>query len=353
MLSVRIRHRYPSGFGLDLAFDAHRRVTALFGPSGSGKTSVIEAVAGLRRPDDGRIALDGRPLLDTAAAIDLPPQRRRVGVVFQDGLLFPHLTVERNLRYGRRRPGARPVQFDRVVEVLDLVSVLRRYPPSLSGGERQRVALGRALLSGPDLLLLDEPLAALDEPLKQRILAHLGRVLQEWEIPALFVSHAQADVRRLAEWVVVLEKGRVVAQGAPDDALADPQLLARRDEAGPVNLLRIDDLQRVGDHWLGRIDSGTLQLPPAAAPPAPPVFVQFPPSAVLLSREDIPGISARNHLRGVVRRIVELPEGAFVAVDVGQILWAVVTPDALRDLALAPGAPVTCLIKTYSLEVLD
>jgi molybdate transport system ATP-binding protein len=210
-LEFACRLRYPSGFLLDVSFTTEASVTLLVGPSGSGKTSVLSILAGLRRPKQGVIRLGGAVLLDTAAGIDVPPERRRIGYVFQDYLLFPHLSVRRNLLYGwRRRPaGARAVRFERVVEVLELGEVLERLPNTLSGGQKQRVALGRALLCGPELLLLDEPLAAVDEALRGRVLSYVEQVLREWTIPTLYVTHNPGEAERLARQVVRLEEGRV------------------------------------------------------------------------------------------------------------------------------------------------
>jgi molybdate transport system ATP-binding protein len=221
-LQFSAKRRHPGGFELDVAFDADRQVTSLFGPSGSGKTTVLMLIAGLYRPDSGRIRLDERTLVDTEARVELAAEQRRVGLVFQDHLLFPHFSVEGNLRYGlrRRTRDSRPVDFERAVEVLELGDLLRRFPRNLSGGERQRVAVGRALLAGPELLLLDEPLAGLDEALKQRILDYLERVIEQWRIPLIYVSHGVAEVQRLAQQVIVLEQGRVAAQGAPAEILA-------------------------------------------------------------------------------------------------------------------------------------
>jgi molybdate transport system ATP-binding protein len=212
LLECRCRLRYPSGFQLDVDFTTAAAVTALFGPSGSGKTSVLSVLAGLRRPDSGRICLGKRVLEDSAAGIHLPPEARRIGYVFQDHLLFPHLTARQNLRYGwRRRPRtALPVDFGRAVAVLELGGLLDRLPHTLSGGQRQRVALGRALLCGPELLLMDEPLVSVEEDLRGRVLDYLEQVLREWQIPTLYVSHHPDEVRRLAQRVVVLREGRVV-----------------------------------------------------------------------------------------------------------------------------------------------
>jgi molybdate transport system ATP-binding protein len=219
-LSFQCAHRYPGGFALEARFEAMLGVTALVGPSGSGKTSILETIAGLLRPHSGAIEFGEQLWLDTRRGICKKPEQRRVGFVFQDRLLFPHLSVERNLRYGHgRRANSNSSEPRRVIEVLELGDLLERYPRNLSGGEKQRVALGRALLSDPEILLLDEPLAALDEGLKDRILTYLERVVAEWHLPTLYVSHSAREVRRLAEQVIVLEQGRVVQQGAPADVL--------------------------------------------------------------------------------------------------------------------------------------
>lgn len=221
-LDFQCVHRFPGGFTIDVRVATSAQVTAIFGPSGSGKTSILYMIAGLLRPQSGSIALGELSWLDTKRGIDVKPESRRIGFVFQDHLLFPHLNVERNLMYGRRRHRNRAIDPARVIQVLELGELLGRYPRNLSGGERQRVALGRALLSAPELLILDEPLAALDGPLKDRVLTYLERVVTEWNVPTLYVSHDAMDVRRLAEHVIVLESGRVTASGAPDEILPTP-----------------------------------------------------------------------------------------------------------------------------------
>jgi len=207
--------RYSSGFEVDCAFGTDAEVTSLCGPSGSGKTSVLSMIAGVRRPDSGRIQVGKRVLFDSAAGVQVPPEQRRIGYVFQDQLLFPHLSVEGNLLYGwRRRPkDARPIDYQRVVQVLEVGDVLQRLPHTLSGGQKQRVALGRALLCGPDLLLLDEPVASLEQPLKERILNYMDKVVKEWRVPTLFVTHMTEEVNRFAQWVVMLNAGRVKFTG--------------------------------------------------------------------------------------------------------------------------------------------
>lgn len=354
LLELECRHRFPGGFRLEVAFELDLAVTALFGPSGSGKTTTLSVIAGFLAPQQGTVRLEGNTLLDTARRIDVAPQRRRVGMVFQDHLLFPHLSVERNLRYGQRhrRIRRRSIELGRVVEVLEIGGLLGRYPRNLSGGERQRVALGRALLSDPDLLLMDEPLAALDAALKARILAYLERVVAEWKIPTLFVTHSQAEVRRLADWVVVVQEGRVVASGTPQEALSRPEPMAWKNAMGPVNLLRLEQVESGDDHASGRVGSQRVHLPPLDLPAGSPCFVQFNPTDVTLSRTDVAGLSARNHLKGRIRDVVRLDRAVFVSIDIGQLIWAEVTPEAAAELQLEPGGEVTCLLKVHSLRLL-
>lgn len=354
-LSFACRHQYGTGFELDVQFATSHRVTTLFGSSGSGKTSVLSMVAGFVTPAEGTIVQNQRILTDTRQGVNLRPEQRRMGFVFQDHLLFPHLTVEANLRYGarRQRHAAAPGDFSRVVTVLELGTLLQRSPANLSGGERQRVGIGRALLSRPELLLLDEPWAALDETLRDRILSYTERVVHEWNIPILFVSHDQGAVRRLAEWVIVLAQGRVVAAGKPSDVLSRPELLGSKDASGPVNLLRIDKPIHKEGHLIGQVGTQFVQISSVATHATGPLYVQFSPKEVMFSREDVVGISARNHLRGRILQFVELPHCVFVAVDVGQVIWGEVTRDAIIDLGLKVGMDVVCLVKTTSLEVVS
>ena len=245
------------------------------------------------------------------------------------------------------------IDFQRVIEMLEIGGLLQRYPRNLSGGEKQRVALGRALLSGPELLLMDEPLASLDAPLRTRILAYLERVVAQWDIPTLFVTHSQVEVRRAAEWVVVLEKGRMIGAGTPEDALGQPEPLGWSNATGPMNLLRLDRVEVTEGGIRGWIGPQVLLLPPQPPAGATPSFVQFSPAEVILSRQDISGISARNHLRGRVRRIAQSNQAVFVAIDIGQIIWAEVTPAAAGELDLKPGVEVVCLLKTRSLSFVE
>ncbi len=220
-LSAAIGKRL-GGFDLDVAFEGAAGITVLFGPSGAGKSLTLAAIAGEVRPDKGRITIGEAVLFDKPARIDLKPQARRVGWVFQDARLFPHLSVEGNLRYGLKRAvGASPrIAFDEVAAVLGLERLLARRPRELSGGEAQRVALGRALLSQPRLLLMDEPLSALDDFLKAEILAFIERIKVAFAAPMLYVTHSRAEALRLADRIVVLDNGRVVGAGPPKETMA-------------------------------------------------------------------------------------------------------------------------------------
>ncbi|RUT80447.1 molybdenum ABC transporter ATP-binding protein, partial [Mesorhizobium sp. M7A.T.Ca.US.000.02.1.1] len=229
---VDISHRL-GGFAIDARFESAGRLTALFGASGSGKTTLIDMIAGLIRPDRGRIEVDGRVLVDTDAGIFVPKHKRRIGMVFQDARLFPHLSVAGNLRYGRwfTPPAERYADIDAVVDLLGIGPLMNRRPAKLSGGEKQRVAIGRALLASPRLLLMDEPLASLDEARKAEILPYVERLRDETKIPIVYVSHSVAEVARLASDVVMLAQGNVVASG-PTEAVMQRLDLLPAEERG-------------------------------------------------------------------------------------------------------------------------
>lgn len=216
MIEVGVQHRYGDGFQLDIGFQADVRCLALFGDSGAGKSSVLAAIAGLLRPRRGRIVLDGRVLVDTGAGIWLPPAARGIGYVFQDGRLFPHLNVRANLLYGARSRRRRADDFDAIVELLALAPLLSRRPDRLSGGERQRVAIGRALLSGPGILLLDEPMTGLHREAAEQLRQHLVRLKQALAMAMVLVSHHAGEVAMLADQVVLVADGRVAGQLDPD-----------------------------------------------------------------------------------------------------------------------------------------
>ena len=356
MIRVAIRHRFAA-VALELGFEAPATgATALFGPSGAGKSSLVAAIAGLLRPDEGHVEVNGEVLSDTARRVWVPPERRRLGLVFQDARLFPHLSVGSNLRYGLRRAGRRDgIGFDDVVGLLGIGGLLGRRPHTLSGGERQRVAIGRALLSQPRLLLLDEPLASLDAALKAEILPYLVR-LKGLGLPMIYVSHVLEEVVQLADTLVLLEGGRTVAAGPLDVLMARGDLaLAGRDNAGSVVRMRVALHDR--PRRLSLLAAGDLQLwvPLQALEVGAAVRARVPAREVILATEAPHGISVHNVVRGRVRAITEIAaqHAALVEVAVGETaLLARVTPDAVARLGLAPGVPALALIKSMTVDVL-
>lgn len=355
MIEVAARHRFGS-FTLEVAFGAPVGVTALFGASGSGKSTVLSIVAGLLRPQAGRVALDGAVLLDTAGGVDVPAERRRCGVVFQDAKLLPHLSVETNLRYGARRAprDAAGPGFGEVVDLLGIGPLLGRRPRALSGGERQRVALGRALLSRPRLLLMDEPLAALDGPRKTEILPFLERLRDVSGLPILYVTHALDEVDRLADTLVLMEAGRVLAAGPLEALAARPDLpvLSGRRDAGAVLACVVDahdparGLTRLG------FAGGQLEVPLRPEPAGARLRLRLRARDVAVAIEAPRGISSHNILRATVASIG--PAGAheaYVTLRVGPTtVLARLTRDAVARLGLAPGWEVFALVKSTAFD---
>jgi molybdate transport system ATP-binding protein len=352
-LEIVLRHAFPA-FRLDVAFTAPTGVTALFGRSGSGKTTVANAVAGLMRPDEGRVVADGVTLLDTGRGVEVARHRRRVGYVFQEGRLFPHLSVRQNLAFGgwfAPRDAPRP-PFDRVVELLGIGPLLDRRPGHLSGGEKQRVAIGRALLAAPRILLMDEPLASLDAARKDEILPFLERLRDEVRLPILYVSHALPEVARLATTVVALDGGRVVAAGPVSELLSDPAVspLFGRGEAGAVIAATVVRHDPDGLTELAA-SGGRLILPGVAAPPGAVVQVRIRATDVMLALTTPAGSSALNVLAAVVAAVGQ-PDGAAVDVTLAcgtDRLLARITRRSLAALDLGPGRPCFAVLKAVAI----
>lgn len=353
MIDVALARRVGD-FRLDVAFANGSGITALFGRSGSGKSMTLGLIAGLARPDRGRVTLDGTVLLDTSARVNVPVHRRRIGLVFQDAQLFPHLSVRQNLRFGRwfAPRDARHVDFDAVVETLGLASLLARRPSRLSGGERQRVAIGRALLAAPRLLLFDEPLASLDRARKLEILPLVERLRDEFAIPIVYVSHAQEEVVRLATKVVVIDKGRVVAQGGPADVLRG--LAQEEPRFGRVSVVEATVGPTDPTYGLTalRHPSGTLWVAGPAGPIGRKVRTLVRATDVSLAPGDVGPISIRSQLAGTVREIAtEGPLAATeIALDGGGALTALVTRQAIDALDLSVGSRVRALVKSVALD---
>lgn len=362
MLEVSISHAFAE-FSLDCGFSAPAGVTALFGRSGSGKTTIVQAVAGLLKPEQARVVVDGRVLADTKSGAFLPPHKRRVGYVFQEGRLFPHLSVQQNLEYGRRFSNQKTgsSDFDQMVALLGIEPLLSRRPGSLSGGEKQRVAIGRALLSSPQLLAMDEPLAALDEPRKREILPYLERIRDEAGIPILYVSHSLGEVARLATTLVVLEAGKVVEAGPAARVLSDPAMAARfgAREAGAVLRGRVGRHHEDGLSEIN-IEGGTLFLPAVNAAPGAEIRVRIDAKDVMLARARPQEISALNILKCKVVSIQAGPgPGVLVQLSIdnqkntGQNLLARITKRSAAMLDLKPGMITHAIAKSVSVAPLD
>ncbi|SLN23414.1 Sulfate/thiosulfate import ATP-binding protein CysA [Aquimixticola soesokkakensis] len=355
-LSIRLR-QVRAAFTLDVGFEAPAGVTALFGPSGAGKTSVIEAIAGLSRPDLAQISLNGRVLDDSPAGLRIAPHKRRIGYVFQDARLFPHLSVRANLCFGhhRRRSAG---QFDDITALLGLETLLERRPRDLSGGEKSRVAIGRALLSGPDILLLDEPLAALDAARKAEVLPYLD-ALATYGLPMLYVSHALEEVLRLAQTLVMLDNGQVTACGPVEEVLSDPDLAQHlaRDDVGAVIRATLTGDAPDGLSQL-TCGAGPLFLPRLPHPVGTPLRLRIRARDVMIARTPPQGLSALNILPATLRRIdtAAAREGgasshtALVTLDLGGTpLLARLTRRSVRLLGLELGMDVFAVVKSVAL----
>lgn len=356
-LEVAISHRLGD-FDLQVNFSAPAGITALFGRSGAGKTTVVEAVAGLLAPDRGRIALDGKVLFDTKARVSLPPWKRRIGYVFQDSRLFPNMNVRQNLLYGRRfaKPGTQITTLEDVASLLGIDGLLERQPNGLSGGERQRVAIGRAFLSNPQFLLLDEPLAALDTRRKSEILPYLEALRDETALPMLYVSHSVPEIARLATTIVVLEAGRVTQTGPAEHVLSDPEIARHIGirEAGallPATVLRHhnDGLSEL------KTSGGRLFLPRLDVPPGSATRVRILAQDVILSREAPVGLSALNILPVTVLALREGDgPGVIVQMQSGEDrLLARITRRSADALGLFAGDRIHAVIKSVSVSRTD
>ncbi|MBA3564934.1 MAG: molybdenum ABC transporter ATP-binding protein [Gammaproteobacteria bacterium] len=347
--------RNLGAFRLDARLDCEDGLLALFGRSGAGKTSLINTIAGLLRPDRGRIAVGGEVLFDSKSRIDVPKHRRRVGYVFQEPRLFPHLSVRRNLLYGRRFcPAAeRYVELDRVLELLGLGVLLERRPGLLSGGEKQRVAIGRALLASPRILLMDEPLASLDAERKEEIFPYIERLRYESRVPIVYVSHAIAEVTRLATTVALMADGRITACGPVGEIMSRPDPRGPgRHEAGAV----FDALVTGHDEAFAlthlNFAGGELRVPLLDMPKGSAIRVRIRARDVIVSILPPAGLSTLNIFRGEIMQLVE-GDGTSAELRIGlgdAFLLASVTRKSVADLQLEPGRDVFALVKSVAFD---
>ena len=354
-LIVDVRHR-QGAFTLDAAFESSGRITAIFGASGSGKTSLVNIIAGLVRPGHGKVVIDGTTLTDTERNIALPPHRRRVGYVFQDARLFPHLTVAGNLNYGAwfTPRSERYAAREQILDLLGIGHLLSRRPRDLSGGEKQRVAIGRALLASPRLLLMDEPLASLDPRRKDEIMPYLERLRDETKIPIVYVSHSVAEVMRLASDIAVLSEGRLIAFGPATEIAQRPDLIPaeERDEGGAIIDMQVAAHDE--DFGMTRLTSpaGDVHVPGFIGPPGTPARVRIRARDVMLATEEPRNISALNILRGTVSAVGEAgPSSVNVTLDCsGSPILSRITRQSAVALDLKPGRKAYAVVKAVSVS---
>jgi molybdate transport system ATP-binding protein len=353
MLQVQVKKRL-GGFELDAAFEgAGRGVTVLYGPSGAGKSSVLAAIAGALRPDAGLVALDGQALFDAAARIDIPMERRRIGWVFQDARLLPHLSVEGNLRYGLKRAPAidRPIAFEEVTAVLGIERLLHRRPRDLSGGERQRVGLGRALLSQPRLLLMDEPLAALDAARRHEILPFFEQLKTRFGVPVVYVTHSLAEAVRLGDRMVVMREGRVVAQGPLTEIVSRSDLMLTASRAQVGTALDGHVVDHDGRMTVVRAGGWDVRVPRLDQPAGSPARLFILARDVMLALDRPQRISARNILEGEIAGL-QAEDGRVLVrlAHADRELLCALTPDAVEDLDLRPGLKVWAVVKSVAID---
>ena len=367
MLEVTIRKRRSSivdaaaegDFSLDVGFSAAPGITMLFGPSGAGKTTLLDCLAGLLSPDEGRIALNGDAWFDSASRTNLPPARRGAGYVFQDLGLFPHLTVEQNVEYGifRLPPLERRRRSAAILEALRIPSRARSYPAALSGGERQRVALARSLVVEPRLLLLDEPLSALDASIKARIIDDLREWNRSHDIPVLYVTHSHAEAFALGERMIVLEGGKILAEGPPQEVLLAPRhetvaQLAGFENVFDAEVIAIDEKAGV---MTCRLDTGQIcvEAPLGRTAPAGKVRLGLRAGDILLAAEPPRSLSARNVFSATILSLARHDYQMEALVDCGVLFRVHLTLGAAASLKLAAGSAVWVVFKTHSCALLQ
>lgn len=342
---------------VDVVFEA--RVTSIFGPSGAGKTSLLDAIAGLRPVASGEIEIGGRYLFSSSRGINLSPQERSVGYVPQEAALFPHLSVRKNILFGAKRKGTPSltagITLDHVAEVLEIETLMDRPVNGLSGGETQRVALARAILSRPQLLLLDEPLASLDIGMKERIIPYLRRVRDEFGIPMIYVSHNSTEVLSLADWVVMIKRGRVLTQGIPREVLMSGRILSDLEESQVENVFSVSLLESDSRGGWSRVEleSGReLFIPFTAGPVGRPLQIGIRGDDIVVATRSPEAISAANVLPGLVRQIETTEGKAILKIEAGDVFFVRLTSAAAERLNLSAGAKVFLVIKTRSCLVL-
>lgn len=360
MLSVNIKKGFPAngarGFHLDVAFTVRQGFTVLFGPSGSGKTTTLRSIAGIVAPDEGKVTLNGQSYFDSSAGVNIPIQKRRVGFVFQDYWLFPHLTAEANIVYGARSGKSREKRR-RAGELMELFGIgyaSARYPRELSGGEQQRVALARAMASDPAVMLLDEPLSAVDATTRARLLEEFVQIQKRLGVPFVHVTHSPADAIRTGDWIVVMNEGEITQEGLPLEVFNSPKSLPLARALGTENVFSGLILRQSASDGITLIDLQGCELAAAynGLAEGSRVTVGVRSEDIIVCRERVTRTSARNLLPGIVKSLEAEGDRMMLMAACGVDFRVSLTKQAVDDLDLRPGAPIYLLIKASACHTL-
>lgn len=359
-LSAKLK-RTKGNFTLDVEVDFIQGITGIFGPSGSGKTSLLHLLVGLERPDEGSISIFDKCIVDTRHRIWLSARKRRIAYVFQEGRLFPHMTVRKNLLFGTAYipKGQQLVEFNELVNLLELNDLLEKRPKQLSGGEKQRVAIGRALLSSPGILLMDEPFSSLDVGLRRQIIPYLIKINKKFNLPMLVVSHDLPDLLSLTRELFLLKHGRVVGHGNYLDLVQEEKMLELMRGAGLMNVIPFQVQSHDRANGL-TILSNTIasdeirierEMTSECCQIGEEMNVSLRPEDIALTLEHIPTISIRNQLEGIITKIIQKNNRIYCLVDVGFLLIVSITHASLHKMELTEGKKVWCLFKSMALQV--
>ena len=356
-LSLYIKIRRNS-FQLNVRCNVPNGITGIFGPSGHGKTSLLNAIAGTVKPDEGKIVIRNRVVFDSAQNINIATKNRKVGYVFQDIRLFPHYTIKKNLTYGRKEKTFDKL-FRDVVDVLNITDIINKKPEECSGGEKQRVAIGRAILSGAEVLLMDEPFSALDVNLRKEIIPFLNEVSRKFNLPILIVSHDLPDLLSLTNQLILLKEGNLLAQGKFHNLILDEKNLDAMHESGWHSALHLYVFSILEDKNLVLLKSNrsNLQIQVLKQTLSAPVNINqrlrvlIKPENIALAKQPVSTISLRNQIKGTIKRVFVKNGLAYCVVDVGENIIAEVTEASQKNMSLAPGEKVYCLFKSVALKV--
>ncbi len=346
-------------FKLDVNCELGSGITGVYGPSGAGKTTLLHLISGLIKPTSGRLVVNGNIFVDTDKGVFVPVHKRNIGVVFQEGRLFSHMSVAQNLKYGLKFKSKKSseVSFDTVVEMLEIGHLLDREPSMLSGGERQRVAIGRTLLTSPQLLLLDEPFSAVDVGLRQQIIPYIRHIHKTLHIPTLIISHDLPDIQQLTDQLLLIKSGSVAGNGSIHDLIRDKSLFSLMRGAGLVNVLELKVVGPVNEELTLLSDPEGGFYPIVEAPyladsqGGDTATISISPEDISLSLNKVEGISICNQISGIVKNVIEAPHQILCQIDIGKELIVEISQKSKRSLSLEEGKEIFVLFKKQSITI--